>query len=94
MKTMKTNYCQVVDMTKEEKIAMYMKCTKRDLIEMLLENQGLLMQSIMRDNNFADKGGWPPPYNETTNTGTKFTSSASGETKTLYNLNRGGLRKK
>jgi hypothetical protein len=91
---MKTNYYQVVDMTKEEKIAMYMGCTKRELIEMLLENQELLMQSIMRDNNFADKGGWPPPYDETTNTGTKFTSSASMETKTLYNLNRGGLRKK
>ena len=72
---MKTNYYQVVDMTKEEKIAMYMKCTKWGLIEMLLENQDLLMQSIMRNYNFTDKSSWPPPYNEAINTVTKFTAT-------------------
>lgn len=43
---MKTNYYQVVDMTKEEKIAMYMKLTKRELIEMLLRNQEIIEKYI------------------------------------------------
>ena len=29
------DYCQVVEMSREEKVAMYMKLTKRELIEML-----------------------------------------------------------
>ena len=32
----------VVEQTREEKIAMYMKLTKREIIEMLLNNQELL----------------------------------------------------
>jgi len=43
------DYCQVAEMTKEEKIAMYMKLTKRELIEMLLQNQELLEQRINSD---------------------------------------------
>ena len=35
-------YCQVVEMTREEKIAMYMKLTKRELIEMLIHCNELL----------------------------------------------------
>jgi hypothetical protein len=37
-----TNYIQVVEQTQEEKIAIYMKCSKKELIEMLLENQRLV----------------------------------------------------
>jgi len=33
------NYFHVKEQTKEEKIAMYMECSKEQLIEMLLENQ-------------------------------------------------------
>ena len=33
---------QVIEQTREEKIKMYMKCTKAKLIDMLLENQRLL----------------------------------------------------
>ena len=43
------DYCQVAEMTKEEKIAMYMKLTKRELIEMLLQNQEPLEQRINSD---------------------------------------------
>ena len=42
-------YCQVIEMTKEEKVAMYMKLTKKELIEMLLQNQELLEQRINSD---------------------------------------------
>jgi hypothetical protein len=48
--TMKNiDYYQVIEMTKEEKIAMYMKLTKKELIEMLLQNQELLEQRINSD---------------------------------------------
>ena len=36
---------QIIEQTKEEKIAMYMKCTKNQLIEMLLENQRIVESS-------------------------------------------------
>jgi hypothetical protein len=31
------NYCQVIEMTDEEKLVMYMKCTKKQLAEMLIQ---------------------------------------------------------
>lgn len=37
------DYCQVAEMTREEKVTMYMKHTKRELIEMLLKNQEILV---------------------------------------------------
>lgn len=70
---MNTNYIQVADMTKEEKIAMYMKCTKRELIEMLIENQELLMQAITRNYNPVYGNNWPPTNVEDISyTGTDF----------------------
>ena len=36
------NFMQIVEQTHEEKIAMYMKCTKKELIEMLIECNRLL----------------------------------------------------
>ena len=36
------NYMQVVEQTHDEKVAMYMKCTKKQLIEMLIECHRLL----------------------------------------------------
>jgi len=42
-------YYQVIEMSREEKVAMYMKLTKRELIEMLLLNQELLEQRINSD---------------------------------------------
>ena len=36
------NYMQIVEQTHEEKVKMYMKCTKKELISMLLQNQMLL----------------------------------------------------
>ena len=33
---------QVIEQTEEEKVEMYMKCNKRELVGMLLENQRLL----------------------------------------------------
>lgn len=33
---------QTIEMTEPEKVAMYMKCTKKKLITMLLENQRLV----------------------------------------------------
>jgi len=33
---------QVIEQTRDEKIAMYMKCTKREIILMLLENQKIV----------------------------------------------------
>lgn len=38
----KNNFMQIVEQTHEEKIAMYMKCTKKELIEMLIECNRLL----------------------------------------------------
>jgi hypothetical protein len=37
---------QIIEQTKEEEIAMYMKCTKKELISMLMENQRMLAQRI------------------------------------------------
>lgn len=42
---------QVIPQTREEKIAMYMKVTKRELVEMLLNNQDF------RDRLLADRRG-------------------------------------
>ncbi len=33
---------QIIEQTYEEKVKMYMKCTKKELIQMLLENQRIL----------------------------------------------------
>ena len=52
-------YCQVIEMTKEEKVAMYMKLTKKELIEMLLQNQELLTNQIRHNNSY--KHSWPDP---------------------------------
>lgn len=41
---MNTNYHQVVELTKEQEIAMYMKLPKIKIIEMLLENQRIVRQ--------------------------------------------------
>lgn len=38
------NYIQIVEMTKEEKVKMYMKHTKRELIEMLINCNNILDQ--------------------------------------------------
>ena len=40
------DYCQAVEMSTEEKVAMYMKLTKRELIEMLLQNQEIIEKHI------------------------------------------------
>lgn len=40
------DYCQAVEMSTEEKVAMYMKLTKRELIEMLLQNQEIIEKYI------------------------------------------------
>jgi hypothetical protein len=40
------DYCQVVEMSTEEKVAMLMKLTKRELIEMLLRNQEIIEKYI------------------------------------------------
>ena len=40
------NYHQVVEMTHDEKVAMYMKLTKKQLIEMLIECNRLLCPDI------------------------------------------------
>ena len=40
------DYCQVVEMSREEKVAMYMKLSKRELIEMLLQNQEIVEKYI------------------------------------------------
>jgi len=53
------DYYQVVEMTKEEKIAMYMRLTKKELIEMLLLNQELLTNQIRHNNSY--KHSWPDP---------------------------------
>jgi len=68
-----TFYHQVVDMTKEEKVAMYMKHTKRELIEMLLQNQELLEQRINSD--------FPPRWYTTCVSGTTINSSGVGTKK-------------
>lgn len=39
---MNTNFMQVVEQTYEEKVAMYMKCTKKELIAMLIQCNLLL----------------------------------------------------
>ena len=52
-------YCQVIEMSREEKVAMYMKLTKKELIEMLLLNQELLTNQIGHNN--AYKHSWPEP---------------------------------
>jgi hypothetical protein len=52
-------YCQAVEMTREEKIAMYMRLTKMELIEMLLLNQELLTNQIGHNNSY--KHSWPDP---------------------------------
>ena len=58
--TMKNiDYYQVIEMTKEEKVAMYMKLTKKELIEMLLQNQELLTNQIRHNNSY--KHSWPDP---------------------------------
>ena len=36
------NYIHIVEMTKEEKVKMYMKCTKMELIEMLINCNDIL----------------------------------------------------
>lgn len=61
------DYCQVIEMSREEKVAMYMKLTKRELIEMLLQNQELLEQRI---NSY-----WPPRWYTTCVSGTTINSS-------------------
>ena len=61
------DYYQVVEMTKEEKIAMYMKLTKKELIEMLLLNQEILGQRIKSD--------FPPRWYTTCVSGTTINSS-------------------
>lgn len=43
---------QTIELTKEEQVAMYMKCTKKELIEMLLEANkvnGLLLTKLPRE---------------------------------------------
>jgi len=66
-------YCQVVEMSREEKIAMYMKLTKKELIEMLLQNQELLEQRINSD--------FPPRWYTTCVSGTTINSSGVGTKK-------------
>lgn len=61
------DYCQVIEMSREEKVAMYMKLTKRELIEMLLQNQELLEQRINSD--------FPPRWYTTCVSGTTINSS-------------------
>ena len=66
-------YCQVIEMTKEEKVAMYMKLTKKELIEMLLQNQELLEQRINSDIS--------PRWYTTCVSGTTINSSGVGTKK-------------
>jgi hypothetical protein len=54
MKTTDANYYQVVSMSYEEKVAMYMKLKKRELVEMLIHCNELLDNlSRRRDNLYS-----------------------------------------
>lgn len=86
-------YCQVIEMSREEKVAMYMKLTKKELIEMLLLNQELLEQQTGNNRN-----DWPPqlPNSKCTTTdaiAAEWTHKISSTNKTPQDLNRCGFRR-
>ena len=62
MKNMNTNYYQVVEQTKDEKVAMYMKLTKRELIEMVIHCNELLGK-MSDTNNRKYRTGTPYDLN-------------------------------
>lgn len=79
----------MIQQTQEEKIAMYMKLSKKELIEMLLENQRVVdqlsqqpLQWVQPNNPAYPSPNWisPPMYpmvicgNPTTGTTTTYTS--------------------
>lgn len=50
------NYVHIVEMTHEEKVKMYMKCTKKNLVEMLIECNRLLPKpSVVTTKNVYKK---------------------------------------
>lgn len=44
------NYVSIPEMTREEKIEMFRKLTKRELIEMLMENQRMVQSLVVNLN--------------------------------------------
>lgn len=68
---------QTVEMTYEEKVKMYMKCTKRELIEMLLQNQALveMMSKPVDDSFYKTPIYQTPSTNPNPYTGYRITSS-------------------
>jgi len=51
------NYCQVVPMTFEERVAMYMKCSKLDLARMLAERDSHMFPYVPNTTPYV-----PEPY--------------------------------
>ena len=56
---------QILEQTQEEKVKMYMKCTKKELISMLLQNQMLLematsnFRKLDASTTFETMHSWP-----------------------------------
>ena len=77
------NYSQVIAMTDEEKLEMYMKCTKKELAKMLIESNRNLDMAIARQ-PFAVYPSYPiyPPYDPNAPIVTYDTS----DTNESYNL--------
>ena len=48
---------QIVKQTESEKIAMYMKCSKKELISMLMENQRLVDEFIINKRSLVTPFG-------------------------------------
>jgi len=55
-------YVQEVELTDKEKFEMYMKCTKKELVKMLMENQRVV--DIMRQPipPMGGTGNYTPPF--------------------------------
>jgi hypothetical protein len=52
MKNIEYNFMQIVDLTHDEKVDMYMKCSKKELIEMLINCNDILSQNYNYNYSF------------------------------------------
>ena len=58
---------QVIEQTREERVKMYMKCTKRELVEMVMNNQDIHDAKWRNQSDDCScNGGWVECHNPST----------------------------